>query len=139
MADASLAQRATRVGAVEVHHEVPRCLLRLRDRLDAHRGIDAEGWGLWDQWQDECWRYGVDPEIGRDELAALVKASTVELAREEHRRTHAGDFERWGRAGGLQTLARYGVAWFGALAHRRWGRITAEELSAAFEAAGGRS
>lgn len=128
-----IAPSSATAAGFEVHHRVPRCLLRLRDRLDAHPEIDAEGWGLWEEWQAEAFRYGVDPEIGRDELAALVEQSAVELPRERHRAGHsaAGDFERWGRAGGLETLARYGAAWFAALAARRWGRITAEQLSAA--------
>jgi hypothetical protein len=83
---------------------------------------------------------GVWPDISREELAALVEGSTVEIGRDEHREHHAGDFARWGRRGGLATLRRYGTAWFSLLARRRWERITAEVLAEAFAAMnGGRS
>jgi hypothetical protein len=36
------------------------------------------------------------------------------------------------------TVRRYGTAWFGLLAARRWERITAEELSVVFAAMNGR-
>jgi len=35
----------------------------------------------------------------------------------------AGDFARWGRLGGLETLQRYGRPWFALLGQRRWGRV----------------
>jgi hypothetical protein len=54
--------------------------------------------------------------------------------------SHADDFGRWGRRGGLATLRRYGTAWFSLLARRRWERITAEALAEVFAAMnGGRS
>jgi hypothetical protein len=82
----------------------------------------------------------VDPDVSREELAALVEGSTVEIPREEHRNGHASDFARWGRRGGLVIVRRYGTAWFGLLARRRWERISAEELSTLFAAMnGGRS
>ena len=79
-------------------------------------------------------RYGVDADISREELEALIESSTVVLAREEHRSGHseAGDFVRWGKRGGHETLRRYGRAWFRLLARRRWGRISAPELAGAF-------
>lgn len=84
---------------------------------------------------------GLDPVAvrSREQLAAIVEGSTVEIPREEHRARHAADFRRWGRQGGLETFARYGSAWFAALGRRRWGRITGDQLDAAFVAAGGRS
>ena len=33
---------------------------------------------------------------------------------------------RWGRLGGLETLALYGPGWFVLLARRRWEKITAQ-------------
>ena len=36
---------------------------------------------IWLDYELEAMRYGVDPDVGRDELAALVEGSTVELAR----------------------------------------------------------
>jgi hypothetical protein len=121
----------------EVHHQVPRCLLRLRDRADAYLELDGEGIQLWLDYELEALRWGVDPDVSREGLAALVEGSTVELAREEHRDTHAGDFVRWGRRGGLTTVRRYGTAWFSLLARRRWEKISAEALAEAFAAMNG--
>jgi hypothetical protein len=119
----------------EVHHRVARCVLRLRERADACADpLSAEGLALWMDYELEALRWGVDPDIGREELAALIEGSTVEIPREEHREGHAGDFVRWGRRGGLATARRYGTAWFALLARRRWERITAEELAWTFAA-----
>lgn len=117
---------------VEVHHEIPRCLLRLRERADA--GWTGEGIELAMDFEHEARRCGVDPDISREELAVLVAGSTVELAAEEHREGHseAQDFRRWGRRGGLATLRLYGTPWFSLLACRRWERITADALAEAF-------
>lgn len=81
----------------------------------------------------------MDPDVSRDELAAMIEGSTVEIPVEEHRDGHAEDFRRWGRRGGLATLGIYGPAWFVLLARRRWDRITTAELSEAFATMGGRS
>ena len=119
--------------SVEIHHEVPRCLLRLRERAEA-AGLTGEGIELALEYEHEARRWGVDPDLSRDELAALVEGSTVELPAEEHRDGHAEDFARWGRRGGLATARRYGTAWFSLLARRRWERISAEELARTFTA-----
>ena len=125
---------------VDVHHEIPRCLLRLRDRADEHpEPLNGEGIQLWLDYEMEATRYGVHPDLTRDELAALVDGSTVELARDDHRTGHAEDFARWGRRGGLATLRLYGPGWFGMLARRRWQKITTEALAEAFANMGGRS
>ena len=126
---------------VEVHHEVPRCLLRLRDRADEHTELDGEGIQKWLDYEHEALRWDVDPDVPCDELAALVEGSTVEIPEENHRDGHAEDFRRWGRRGGLATLRLYGPAWFALLARRRWQRIGAEALAAYLDAAaeGGRS
>ena len=116
-------------GAVEIHHTVPRCLLRLRDRADT-APFDGEGIELWLDFEYEAMRYGVDPDMSHEELEALIEASTVPLSRDDHRGLHESDFVRWGRRGGLETLRRYGRGWFGLLGRRRHGRITPEELRA---------
>ena len=116
----------------EVHHEVPRCLLRLRGRAEAHAELDGEGMQLWLDYELEALRWGVDPDVSRDELAAMVEGSTVEIGRNEHRDGHAGDFARWGRRGGLATLRRYGTAWFSLLARKRWGKVSAEDVARTF-------
>jgi hypothetical protein len=121
---------------VELHHRVPRCLLRLREKADAG-ALDGAGLQAWLDYEHEALRWGVDPGVSRDELAALVEASTVAIPREDHRGIHHADFARWGRRGGLATLERYGRAWFVALGKRRHGRITRSQLEAsALELAG---
>ncbi len=90
--------------AQEAHHAMPRCLLRLRDRADAHEEFDGEGIQLWLDYELEALRYGVDPDLSREELTALIKGSTV-LPREEHRNGHESDFVRWGRRGARDLLA----------------------------------
>ena len=129
---------------VEVHHRIPRCLLQMRDRADAHREpLSGGGLQAWLDYECEALRYSVDPDMGRDELAALIETSMVELPASEHRAIHSADFAEWGRLGGLATVRRYGTSWFSLLARRRWKRITAETLAEVFGAlsggAGGRS
>jgi hypothetical protein len=51
------------------------------------------------------------------------------LERERYRLIHASDWQRWGRRGGLATLRKYGTDWYSALALKRWGRITDEDLA----------
>ena len=111
--------------AVEIHHRIPRCLLGLRDLADAHpTPLSGEGLQLWLDYECEAMRYGVDPDATREELAALIEGSTVEIARrEEHRAIHAGQWAEWGSLGGRETLKRYGTAWFSLLARRRWGQV----------------
>jgi hypothetical protein len=123
--------------SVELHHGVPGCLLRLRDRADERTEIDGEGIQRWMDWECEALLYGIDPDTPREELAAMVEGSTVEIPRREHRELHAGDFARWGRRGGLATAKRYGTAWMALLARRRWEKIGADALAEAFAAIGG--
>lgn len=117
-------------GRREIHHRVPRCLLKVWDRGHGP-GLEPEDLQAWFDWEEEAFRYRVDPEIGREDLSALIEGSVVELADDEHRAGHseAGDFARWGRLGGLKTLALYGPGWFALLAKRRWKKITAEQLA----------
>jgi hypothetical protein len=111
----------------ELHHAAPRCLLRLHKEARAGE-LDGAGVEAWLSWEEEAMRWRVPVEISREDLAALVEASTVEIAREEHRQLHESDFARWGRRGGLRTLERYGPAWFALLGRRRHGRATKAEL-----------
>ena len=119
-------------GRIELHHRVPQCLLRLWDEANRHGVIDGAAIQAWMKWEHEALLWGVDPEISRHELAALIDVSTVPMSRDDHRALHGegGDFARWGRRGGLETLKRHGRAWFRKLALRRHGRITTEELRA---------
>jgi hypothetical protein len=110
-------------------HRVPRCLLASWDRGHGP-GLEPEDLAAWFEWEGEAFRYGVDPDVSREELAALIGASTVEISGDEHRALHgaSGDFVRWGRLGGLATLGRYGRPWFALLAKRRWEKVGAEAL-----------
>jgi hypothetical protein len=72
----------------EIHHSVPQCLLRLRDRADS-AALDGEGIELWLELEYEAIRYGVDPDMSRDDLEALIDASCVVMERAEHRDTHS--------------------------------------------------
>ena len=135
-----MAAHAPASGRQEVHHRVPQCLLRLRDQADAHSDLDAEGLQLWLDYELEALRFGVDPDISREDLKALVEGSTVLLSREEHRSGHENDFVRWGRRGGLATVRRYGTSWYSLLARRRWERVSGAELEQVFGSLnGGRS
>ena len=95
----------------EVHHRIPQCLLRLRDKADA-APLDGQGIELWLKFEAEAMHYGVDPGISREDLAALIESSTVSPERDENRREHVSYFVRWGRRGELATARRYGTAWF---------------------------
>ncbi len=108
----------------EVHHRVPRCLLGFFDRA-ASGELDGAGLQAWFEWEEEAFRYGLDPDISHGELATLIEDSTVEIPKEQHKASHsaAGDFAQWGRLGGLETLRRHGQPWFALLGKRRWGRV----------------
>jgi len=121
--------------AAQIHHRIPRRLLKVWDGGHGS-GLEPEDLAAWIKWEEEAYRYGVDPEISREVLAALIEGSTVELGVEEHRAAHseAGDFERWGRLGGLKTFGLYRPGWFVLLACRRWQKISAAQLDEAFAA-----
>ena len=123
------------VSAVEVHHCVPRCLLGFFNRA-ASGDLDAAGLQAWFDWEEEAFRYRVDPDISCEDLVALIDSSAAPIPASEHRAGHSqsGDFVRWGRRGGLATLALYGRGWFVLLARRRWKKITAAQLEEAFAA-----
>ncbi len=121
------------IAILEVHHSVPRCLLGSYDRFAA-ADLDGEGLQAWFEWEEEAFRYGVNPDVSREELELLIEASASPIPAAAHHLSHSrvGDFVRWGRRGGLRTLALYGRGWFVLLASRRWGKVTAEQLSECF-------
>ena len=123
------------VSAVEVHHCVPRCLLGFFDRAVSGE-LDGAGLQAWFDWEEEAFRYGIDSDVFREDLVALIDSSAALIPAVEHRIGHsqAGDFVRWGRRGGLATLALYGRGWFVLLARRRWKKISAAQLEEAFAA-----
>ncbi len=113
-----------------IHHRIPRSLLKVYDRGHGP-GLEPEDLADWFEWEEEAFRYGVNPDVTRGELIYLIEGSTVEIVGDEHRAVHSavGDFTRWGRLGGLETLRRYGRPWFVLLGRRRWGRISADALT----------
>jgi hypothetical protein len=121
--------------AAQIHHRIPRRLLEVWDGGHGS-SLESEDLAAWIKWEEEAYRYGVDPEISREVLAALIESSTVELAVEAHCAAHSevGDFARWGRLGGLKTFNLYGTGWFVLLARRRWQKISAVQLEEAFAA-----
>ena len=86
------------MAAQEIHHRVPQCLLGLRDAADAGE-MDGAGLQVWLNYEMEAMLWGINPDIERNELAALIEDSTVLLSREEHRYGSESDFVRWGRRG----------------------------------------
>jgi hypothetical protein len=118
---------------LELHHSVPQCLLGFFDRA-SEGDLDPAGLQAWFEWEMEAFRYGVDPDVSREELELLIEASASPVPSAAHRSGHSrgGDFARWGRRGGVRTLALYGHEWFVLLASRRWGKITAEQLAEDF-------
>jgi hypothetical protein len=130
-AEAGAEPRAEARAAIHVHHGVARCLLSLYEAA-------AEGLAEWAEFDREAGRWGVDPRITREDLESVIEGSTCALPATEHRRLHqeAGDFARWGRRGGLKTLALYGRPYFMLLARLRWGRVEVEALISYREALG---
>ena len=116
--------------AAHLHHRIPRSLLKVYDRGHGP-GLEPKDLAAYFEWEEETFRFGVNPDIARGELVRLIKGSVVKIAEEEHKANHsaAGDFARWGRLGGLKTLERYGRPWFALLGRRRWGRVSAEALA----------
>src|SRR5215204_2342272 len=109
----------------DVHHGAPRCLLRLFDAA-------AEGHADWSEFDAEAERWGIEVRgLSREVLTALIEGSTREIPTTQHRRLHqeASDFVRWGRRGGLRTLAFYGRPYFSLLARFRWGRVGLDTLT----------
>ena len=121
---------------IERHHRIPRRLLAAHDRIARGTEIDAEALQAWFDFEELCFEHGLDPDASRAELEAAVEASAVLISYEAHRKVvHGGDWPRWGRKGGLVTLARYGRSYYRLLALRRHGKIAPDELRAAKTAA----
>lgn len=115
----------------ERHHRIPKMLLRRRDRLEAQTELTGSTIQEWLDHEHECLRYGLLPDLSREEFRKEIEASVVELSYHEHRfRVHARQWAEWGRRGGLATLARYGRGHFRLLALRRWGKLAPEEVVA---------
>jgi hypothetical protein len=109
----------------DVHHGAPRCLLGLFDAA-------ATGLADWSEFDAEAERPSIEVRgLSREDLRVLIKSSTREIPTTEHRRLHqeASDFVRWGRRGGLRTLALYGRPYCSLLARLRWGRAPLEALT----------
>lgn len=116
----------------ELHHRIPQCLLTLRDRADSYADpLSGEAIETWMIYEWECATFGLDPDIPRDNLEATIDNSTFYMREEDHRNHHSqnGDFQKWGSRGGRETCRRYGVVWFSMISRKRWGKITAEELT----------
>ena len=75
-----------------MHHEVTQCLLKLRNQAEDPDEFDGESIQLWVEYELEALRWGVDPDVSREELESLLSDSTVEVSREEHGDGHAGNF-----------------------------------------------
>ena len=74
----------------ELHHAVPRCLLRLHEEATSG-GLDGAGIQAWLEWEWEALRWGVPAEIARENLEGLIERSGVLLEREKHRLIHGSD------------------------------------------------
>lgn len=101
----------------------------MHDRMKEREELDGAALQAWFDYEEECYRCGVSPDLSREELQEAIDNSTVELTRAEHRQEiHAADWPRWGRRGGLRVLELYGATYFKHLAHLRWNRITSRDL-----------
>jgi hypothetical protein len=121
-------------GKTEVHHRISRSLLAAHDRMTACGELDGAALQAWFDFEEECHRRGVSPDLSREEIEDAIEGSTVEVSWEEHRiEIRDADWPRWGRMGGLRVLKLYGPTYFIALARRRWSRITADELESVRE------
>ena len=131
----------TRTGAgsaakIEKHHRIPRRLLAAYDGMTRGTEIHGEALQAWFDFEEMCLEHCLDPDASREELEAAVEASAVLIPYEKHRKVvHGTDWPRWGKKGGLVTLARYGRSYYRLLALRRHGKITSAELRAARTAA----
>src|SRR5215211_6125311 len=108
----------------DVHLGAPHCLLGLFD-------VAAAGLAEWSEFDAEAERLSIEVRgLSREDLRALIEGSAREIPTTEHRRLHqeVSDFVRWGRRGGLRTLALYSPPYFSLLARLRWGRVELEAL-----------
>jgi len=122
------------VNETEIHHQIPRSLLRLYDICFWSEDAANEPYPVNDPktalsealnaFEMECRRYGIDHmNVSRGMLEMMIRESEVELSWQQHRHeAHAGDWARWGRRGGLAVLKKYGRDHFRMLALKRWGK-----------------
>lgn len=54
-------------------------LARLFRQRTKEGSLDPEGIQAWFEWEEEAFRYDVDPDISRDDLATLIEGPTVML------------------------------------------------------------
>jgi hypothetical protein len=113
------------------HHRVPRCLLGFHARF-ATADLDGEGLRAWFEWEEEASRYGVDPDVSREEFLFEASASPVPRAAHQVHHSQGGPIWRSRRRGGLHMLALYGRGWFVLLVSRRWEKVTLEQLADSF-------
>jgi hypothetical protein len=60
----------------ELHHAAPRCLISLHEKANG-TSLDGEGIQAWVEWEMEAMRWRVPVEIAREDLEALVEASSL--------------------------------------------------------------
>jgi hypothetical protein len=60
----------------ELHHAAPRHLISLHEKANGS-SLDGEGIQAWVEWEMEAMRWRVPVEISKDELEALVEASSL--------------------------------------------------------------
>lgn len=75
---------------VEIHHAVPRYLLRLHDAAK-EQGLDGRHIQAWIEFEHEALRWGVPIDIERNDLEAMVEASEAALLQRE--RSTAGELD----------------------------------------------
>jgi hypothetical protein len=56
--------------AAQIHHRIPRRLLKVWDGGHGS-SLEPEDLAAWIEWE-EAYRYGVDPDVSREVLAALI-------------------------------------------------------------------
>jgi len=54
-------------GAMEIHYRIPQCLLGLSEKADSV-ALDGAGIEAWLEYEHEAMRYGVDPDLSREDL-----------------------------------------------------------------------
>jgi hypothetical protein len=70
----------------DLHHAIPRCLVSLHEKANG-TSLDGEGIQAWVEWELEAMRWRVPVEISKEDLEALVEASS--LGRESRHRLKA--------------------------------------------------
>ena len=60
----------------KLHHAASRCLISLHEKANG-TSLDGEGIQAWVEWEMEAMRWRVPVEISREDLDALVEASSL--------------------------------------------------------------